>query len=43
MVKVVEKVWKLGMYSKTIKKIIYWLEKAVIVAENPQQNKHYNF
>lgn len=38
--KVVEKVWKLGgMYSKAIEKIIYWLEKAVIVAENPQQKQ----
>lgn len=33
-----EKVWMLGgMYSNAIEKIIYWLEKAVIVAENEQQ------
>lgn len=35
---IVEKVWKVGgMYSTAIEKIIYWLEKAVSVAENPQQ------
>ncbi|WP_372474203.1 dihydrofolate reductase [Capnocytophaga sp. ARDL2] len=33
-----EKVWKLdGMYSSSIEKIIYWLEKAIEVAENEQQ------
>ncbi len=33
-----EKVWKSGgMYSKAIDKIIYWLEKAVEVAENEMQ------
>ncbi|MCO6461551.1 MAG: dihydrofolate reductase [Saprospiraceae bacterium] len=38
--KVEERVWKLGgMYSPAIEKIIYWLEKAVTVAENPQQKK----
>ncbi|MCB9045382.1 MAG: dihydrofolate reductase [Chitinophagales bacterium] len=36
--KVVEKVWKVdGMYSPAIEKIVYWLEKAVPVAENEQQ------
>ncbi|MCD4744795.1 MAG: dipeptidyl peptidase 3 [Bacteroidales bacterium] len=36
--KVVEKIWKTGgMYSDAIEKIIYWLEKAVTVAENKQQ------
>ncbi|MFN2429189.1 MAG: dihydrofolate reductase, partial [Cryomorphaceae bacterium] len=35
-----EKTWKLGgMYSESIEKIIYWLEKAVDVAENDQQKK----
>jgi len=33
-----EKVWKLGgMYSEAIEKVIYWLEKAVGVAENQKQ------
>ncbi len=37
---VVEKVWKLGgMYSPAIEKIVYWLEKAIPVAENEQQKK----
>ncbi len=36
--KLVEKVWKVGgMYSQAIEKIVYWLEKAVAVAENPKQ------
>jgi len=35
---IVEKVWKLGnMYSAAIENIIYWLDKAVTVAENDQQ------
>ena len=35
-----EKVWKVGgMYSLAIEKIVYWLEKAVKVAENNKQ-KH---
>lgn len=35
-----EKVWKLGgMYSSAIEKIIYWLEKAITVAENDKQKK----
>lgn len=34
----VEKVWKVGgMYTAAIEKIVYWLEKAVTVAENPAQ------
>lgn len=37
---VVERVWKSGgMYGKAIDKIIFWLEKAVTVAENDQQKK----
>lgn len=36
--KLVEKVWKSGgMYGPAIDKIIYWLEKAVTVAENQKQ------
>ncbi|HLG33545.1 MAG TPA: dihydrofolate reductase, partial [Bacteroidia bacterium] len=38
--KLVEKTWKVGgMYSAAIEKIVYWLEKAVSVAENDQQKK----
>lgn len=38
--KIVEKVWKVGgMYSDAIEKIVYWLEKAIPVAENDQQRK----
>jgi dipeptidyl-peptidase III len=34
----VEKPWKIGgMYGQAIEKIVYWLDKAVQVAENPQQ------
>src|SRR5690606_18753774 len=37
---VVEKVWKSGgMYTAAIDKIIYWLKKAVPLAENEQQKK----
>lgn len=37
---IVEKVWKVGgMYSGAIEKIVYWLEKAIPVAENEQQRK----
>jgi dipeptidyl-peptidase-3 len=40
--KLVEKVWKSGgMYGAAIDKIIYWLEKAVTVAENEQQAKSF--
>ncbi|MCS7076707.1 MAG: dipeptidyl peptidase 3 [Bacteroidia bacterium] len=36
----VEKVWKVGgMYSPAIEKIVYWLEKALTVAENEKQKK----
>ncbi len=36
--KIVEKVWKIGgMYDAAIKQIVYWLEKASTVAENPKQ------
>lgn len=38
--KIVEKVWKVGgMYSASIEKIVYWLNKAVEVAENPKQRE----
>lgn len=38
--KLVEKTWKVGgMYSAAIEKIVYWLEKAVLVAETPEQKK----
>ncbi len=37
---VVEKTWKSGgMYGGAIDKIVYWLEKAVPLAENEQQKK----
>ncbi len=36
--KLKEKIWKMGgMYSPAIEKIVYWLEKAVNVAENDLQ------
>ncbi|MBC8054677.1 MAG: dihydrofolate reductase [Sphingobacteriaceae bacterium] len=36
--KVIEKTWKVGgMYSPAIERIVYWLEKAVPVAENAKQ------
>jgi dipeptidyl-peptidase-3 len=36
--KIIEKVWKMGgMYDTAITKIVYWLEKAVGVAENQAQ------
>ncbi len=38
--KLVEKVWKVGgMYSAAIEKVVYWLQKAITVAENPQQKE----
>lgn len=38
--KLTEDVWKSGgRYGKAIDQIIYWLQKAVTVAENPQQGK----
>lgn len=34
----VEKVWKVGgLYTQAIEKIVYWLEKAITVAENNEQ------
>jgi len=36
--KLVERVWKVGgMYSPAIEQIVYWLEKALTVAENDKQ------
>ena len=38
--KVFEKVWKVGgMYSASIEKIVYWLNKAIEVAEDDAQKK----
>lgn len=38
--KLVEKVWKVGgVYSQAIERIVFWLEKALAVAENEQQAK----
>ena len=35
---ITEKVYKVGgMYTQAIEKIVFWLEKAVAVAENPEQ------
>ena len=40
---ITEKVWKVGgMYSEAIEKIVYWLQKAVTVAENPLQKATLN-
>ena len=37
---ITELVWKLdGEYGKAISKIVYWLEKAMCVAENPKQKE----
>jgi len=42
--KLVEKVWKLGgKYSPAIEKIVFWLEKALTVAENDQQKEIINY
>lgn len=36
--KIVEKVWKTdGLYGAALTKVVYWLEKAKAVAENPKQ------
>lgn len=36
--KIMEKIWKAGgIYSSAIQKIIFWLQKAATVAENPRQ------
>ena len=38
--KIFEKVWKVGgLYSPAIEKIVFWLEKALNVAENENQKK----
>lgn len=38
--KVVERIMKVGgLYTESIEKIVYWLEKAVTVAENDKQKK----
>lgn len=38
--KVQEEVWKIGgMYSAALEKIVYWLEKAMTVAENEEQKE----
>ncbi len=38
--KVAEKVWKVGgMYGAAIEKIVFWLEKAIQVAENDKQKQ----
>lgn len=38
--KLVERVWKVGgMYGPAIEKIVFWLEKAAPLAENPKQKK----
>lgn len=35
-----ERVWKIdGMYGEAIKKIVFWLEKAIPVSETPEQRK----
>lgn len=40
--KLVEKVWKVGgMYGAAIEKIVFWIEKAHSVAENPAQAASY--
>lgn len=37
---IIEKVWKVGgMYSAAIEKIVFWLEKAITVAENEAQKE----
>lgn len=36
--KVIEKIWKIdGKYSEAIERIVFWLEKAITVAENTEQ------
>lgn len=38
-----ENVYKVGgLYSEAIEKVVYWLEKAVAVAETPEQQAHLN-
>ena len=37
---ITEQVYKVGgLYSKAIEKVVYWLEKAITVAENEQQQE----
>lgn len=37
---ITEKIWKVGgMYGPALEKVVYWLKKAVTVAENQQQKK----
>ncbi|MGZ8920359.1 MAG: dipeptidyl-peptidase 3 family protein [Limisphaerales bacterium] len=39
--KVAERVWKVGgLYGPAISKIVFWLNKAIEVAENDQQKEH---
>jgi dipeptidyl-peptidase III len=41
--KLVEKVWKIGgMYTESLEQVVYWLEKAIKVAENEKQAKALN-
>ncbi|MBN4055633.1 dihydrofolate reductase, partial [bacterium AH-315-K03] len=38
--KIIEKVWKVGgMYTDALQQVVYWLDKAVGVAENEKQKK----
>lgn len=38
--KLQERVWKVGgMYTQALERVVYWLKKAVTVAENEQQKK----
>lgn len=42
--KLIEKKWKVGgMYSQGIEKIVFWLEKASVLAENENQKKALDF
>lgn len=37
---ITEKVWKIGgMYSEALEQVVYWLERAITVAENENQKK----
>lgn len=37
---IVERVWKIGgMYSAAIEQVVYWLERAITVAENDKQRR----
>lgn len=39
---IIERVWKIGgMYSEAIEQVVFWLEKAVTVAENAPQKKSF--